>query len=198
MNKSESTTNLFKALQGFQSLNLKVKKTSDNPYFKSKYADLSSILDVIVPELNKAGLAYTQMPDGKGLTTILMHPESGEWIEASYELPVKETLSPQAYGASMTYARRYVLCAMLGLNITDDDDANSATDPKLPLLTVDSAAYKYAVKHLAEGGSLKDITAKYIITESVKTDLDQDVANYNDPLNPGQREISKKIERVGK
>jgi len=131
MNKSESIKNIAAALATFQVEAEKIIKTAENPFFKSKYADLPSILDAIALPLTESGLVVSQFPDGDGLTTLLMHPNSGEWIEATGTMkPVKS--DPQAIGSAITYQRRYSLCAVLGLNVDSDDDGNAASTPNTP------------------------------------------------------------------
>lgn len=127
MNKSESIKELATALCKFQAEVEKVKKTATNPFFKSKYATLSDILEVIKKPLSKNGLSFVQLPlSGHVLETILMH-SSGEFISSSYEMtPVKN--DPQGLGSVITYQRRYALGAILGLDIDIDDDANSASE----------------------------------------------------------------------
>ena len=129
MEKSESIKELALALCRFQGEVEKIKKTETNPFFKSKYANLSSILDVIRKPLSDNGLSFVQFPtDSHELTTILMHV-SGEWMQASYKMePVKK--DPQGLGSVITYQRRYALGAILGLNIDDDDDGNKASKPE--------------------------------------------------------------------
>ena len=126
MNKSESIKELATALCKFQAEVETIRKKETNPFFKSKYADLSSILNVIKDPLTKNGLSFVQFPSGEyGLTTILMHI-SGEWIEESYKMtPVKN--DPQGAGSVITYQRRYALGAILGLNIDEDDDGNKGS-----------------------------------------------------------------------
>lgn len=126
MEKSQSIINISGALAKFHATMSKVKKSSENPYFKSKYATLSTIQDAIQEPLKEAGLVYSQFPDGESLTTILIHVESGEYMQASVMMkPVKS--DPQSIGSAITYARRYALGAILGLNIDDDDDGNAAS-----------------------------------------------------------------------
>ena len=127
MNKSESIKELATALCAFQSEVEKIKKTATNPFFKSKYATLSDILDVIREPLASNGLSFVQFPSGEyGLSTMLMHV-SGEWLSESYIMkPVKT--DPQGAGSVITYQRRYALGAILGLNIDVDDDANSSSE----------------------------------------------------------------------
>jgi len=127
MNKSESIKELATALCAFQSEVEKIKKTATNPFFKSKYATLSDILDVIREPLASNGLSFVQFPSGEyGLSTMLMHV-SGEWLSESYIMkPVKT--DPQGAGSVITYQRRYALGAILGLNIDVDDDANASSE----------------------------------------------------------------------
>jgi hypothetical protein len=105
-------------------------KDSDNPFFKSKYADLASVWDACREPLAKNGLAVIQRPnptDGAtvSLTTILAH-ESGEWIRGTLVMrPVKA--DPQGIGSCLTYARRYALSAMVGICSEEDDDGNKAS-----------------------------------------------------------------------
>ena len=128
MEKSESITNLAKAILKFNENVGKIHKTSTNPFFKSKYASLPDILSGISEPLQEAGLVVTQLPDGMSLTTMLIHAESGEYICGSSEMkPVKN--DPQSLGSAITYNRRYSLGAILNLNIDVDDDGNKATAP---------------------------------------------------------------------
>jgi hypothetical protein len=106
------------------------KKDSDNPYFKSKYADLASVWDACRKPLTEEGFSVVQIPavmESRKIkvTTILMH-KGGHSIEGELIMPVeKET--PQAYGSAITYARRYALAAMVGVAPDDDDDGNIAS-----------------------------------------------------------------------
>jgi hypothetical protein len=130
MNKSTTITHLATALLKFQANVDKIKKDANNPFFKSKYASLSNILDTIQAPLLASGLVISQMPtDNNGLNTIVIHAESGEFMESTYIMPVKDINNPQAVGSSLTYARRYALAGILGLNIDEDDDANKASTP---------------------------------------------------------------------
>lgn len=148
MNKSASIANIAKALVTFHGLVGKIPKDSNNPFFKSKYASLSDILDKIQGPLNDSELTYVQFPGKEGLTTMLMHPASGEWIEDTYDVkPIpdylkekdrdgnvlwrgSEYITPQSLGSAITYARRYSIGAILGLNIDEDDDGNAASGNK--------------------------------------------------------------------
>lgn len=167
MNKSESIKNIGLALCKFQATIGKVSKEANNPFFKSKYASLANILDTIQKPLSDCGLAFAQLPDDDSLTTILIHSESGEWLEASYKMPVAKANDPQAMGSAITYARRYALGAILGLNIDDDDDAEKAMGrtPQKETLTPKHPNWAKAVEHITRGGKISDITNKYHLSE---------------------------------
>lgn len=132
MNKSESIKNLAVSLGKFHEEMGKIVKDETNPFFKSKYAPLPDVLSAIKEPLAKAGLVFTQFPDGLNqLSTLLIDTASGEFIEATYEMtPAKN--DPQGQGSVITYQRRYALGAILGLNIDEDDDGNKASIPPRP------------------------------------------------------------------
>lgn len=170
MNKSESIANLAAALCKFQANIGKIKKESTNPFFKSKYASLANILDVIQKPLADAGLSLCQLPDADCLTTILMH-NSGEWIEATYCMPVVKTNDPQAMGSAITYAKRQCLGAVLLLNIDEDDDGEKAMQrnqskkqevpQEKPFINPAMVQWEKAVEHIKGGGAIEDILKKY-------------------------------------
>ena len=133
MNQSETITKLSAAFTKAQAEMSGAVKDSANPFFKSRYADLESVIKAIKEPFAKYGLAYTQFPvnddKGVGVVTRLIH-ESGEWLECGYTLPlgfvkkdgvVEPRLDPQSAGSAITYARRYALQAMAGIPAVDDD-----------------------------------------------------------------------------
>lgn len=145
MNKSESIIEISKALIDFQGKIAKISGTRENPFYKSKYVPLPTIIEAIKTPLQECGLSYSQLPDGQGLTTIIMH-KSGEFIESTYELsPAKN--DPQGWGAAITYARRYMLTSMLGLNTDADDDGNQATV---------NSEYQQLIKHIVDNAKTRD------------------------------------------
>jgi len=172
MNKSESIKEIATALCSFQGAVEKIKKGATNPFFKSKYATLADILDVIRQPLTDNGLSFVQFPVGKyGLDTMLMHT-SGEWISESYEMhPTKD--DPQGAGSVITYQRRYALGAVLGLNIDEDDDGNKASEPpkKQPkeILTEDHPSFDKVVDYVKNGGQLTEVMKKYTIDRKTES-----------------------------
>lgn len=134
MNKSDSIKNLSIALSKFQGEIKNPNNTAVNPFFKSKYAPLNDVLNLVRPVLAKNGLSVVQAPSGDGeniiVTTTLLH-ESGEWIEFPSLTLRADKATAQGAGSAITYARRYSLSAVLGISSEDDGDGNqSNTDKK--------------------------------------------------------------------
>jgi hypothetical protein len=115
---------LFAALAKAQGQMGAAKKSADNSHFKSKFADLASVLEAILPPLNANGLALVQMPghsEGRiTLTTMITH-SSGGWICSKAASEIGRGSGPQAVGSAITYLRRYCAQAALALPAVDDD-----------------------------------------------------------------------------
>lgn len=120
-----TSTNIGKLFAALAKAQVEIKgaaKDATNPHYKSKYADLASVVDAARP-LAKHGIATVQVPFSEngeiGVTTILGH-DSGEWISGRLSVkPLK--LDPQGAGSVLTYLRRYSLAAMAGIAPEDDD-----------------------------------------------------------------------------
>ena len=175
MQKSESIKNIAQALIVFHLKVDTIKKDAKNPFFKSTYASLTNILDAINEPLIESGLAISQFPTGAdGLTTILIHGESGEWISSTYEMrPVKD--DPQGRGSCITYQRRYALASILSLNIDEDDDGNKASTPPVqnttekPWLNKNSDEFKRVMAYLDNNGKIDIVKSKYRLSKEVET-----------------------------
>ena len=103
-------------------------KDSTNPFFKSKYADLSAVWDDVREPFADNGISVVQMPcGGVGSVTVItqLTHDSGQWMRSRLTMvPVKH--DPQGIGSCITYARRYALAAMAGV-YQIDDDGNTAS-----------------------------------------------------------------------
>jgi len=125
MKQSESITDLATALCLAQAEMGGAIKDSNNPFFKSSYADLTSVIKVIKEPFAKYGLSFVQLPvtsaggNGVGVSTMLMH-KSGQWLQGEYLLPM-DKVTPQGAGSAITYARRYALQSLVGIPSVDDD-----------------------------------------------------------------------------
>lgn len=127
MKTSESIKEISAALCKAQ---LKIKaavKDATNPHFRSKYADIASVIEAVREPLNAAGISFLQpvsaTSEGVAVETVLLH-SSGEWLSETLNLPVSKQ-DAQGVGSAITYGRRYGLMAMCGVP-ADDDDGNAA------------------------------------------------------------------------
>jgi hypothetical protein len=103
-------------------------KTSNNPHFKSKYADLSACIEAVIGALNNNGIALVQQlsecNSGVIVETLFVH-ESGEIFNCGkIHVPAIKN-DPQGFGSALTYARRYSVMAACGI-APEDDDGNAA------------------------------------------------------------------------
>lgn len=148
--RSDSIAALAAALSKAQGQIEAAKRESSNPYFKSHYADLASVWDVIRQPFSEAGLAVMQFPrstriprtvtvksddeevEDSGLVeveTVLAH-SSGEWVSETLAMPVAK-YTAHGVGAAITYGRRYALISFAGVSAEDDDGNGAVESPKL-------------------------------------------------------------------
>jgi len=120
--------NIATALAAAQINMGKALKQANNPHFRSKYADLGSVMDACLPALNERGIAVIQPTGedehGRFIETLLIHGESGETLSCRVPLIIGKN-DMQGYGSAVTYARRYGLMAMAGI-APEDNDGNAA------------------------------------------------------------------------
>jgi hypothetical protein len=177
MNKSDSIKELALALHKAHTKIKAAVKDSANPFFKSKYADLSSVIEAVKQPLSDNGIVYLQgvegVEGGVAVETMLLHT-SGEWISSKLEIPASKN-DAQGYGSAITYGRRYGLQAMCGVP-AEDDDGNAATasakdigargrvDPKRRKMIEDTAV---------------------LIKDALKEDRDFDAFGYCEPFSTG-------------
>jgi hypothetical protein len=146
MKMSDSIAQLAEALSKAQGQIDAASKGAVNPHFKSKYADLNALREVIREPLAVNDLSVIQLPRFSDkeveVETMLMH-KSGEFIAETLRMPVGQTTA-QAVGSALTYCRRYSLSAILNL-AADDDDGNAATEKPPQKSEPVKAAYNLAV-----------------------------------------------------
>lgn len=119
---------LAEALAMAQGMMENASKSSANPFFKSKYADLAEVWNTIREPLSKNGLSVVQAPvgiDGRSvkILTMLLH-KSGQYIRTVTTIPCAKS-DAQGIGSALTYGRRYALSALVGI-AQEDDDGNAA------------------------------------------------------------------------
>jgi hypothetical protein len=139
--------NIYTALAAAQAEMGPALKDAVNPAFKSKYADLASVMAACLPALNRHGIAVLQPPfddeSGRYVKTILVFGETGETLEWRVPLIIQKN-DMQGYGSAVTYARRYGLMCV-GIAPEDDDgNAAAAAAPK----PISAASMKRALSDL--------------------------------------------------
>lgn len=145
-------------------------KDSNNPFFKTKYADLSTCVKAVIDALNDNGIALVQnchpCDDGVSVETIFYH-ESGELINCGIlHVPAAKN-DPQGYGSALTYARRYSLMAACGI-APEDDDGNAASRGR-PAPTANPLDFAKPVTKPLEN------TPKNIPDSGIKTTLPENI-----------------------
>jgi hypothetical protein len=120
---------IWKALLEVQKEAPALQRDGLNPHFKSSYVTLETVMQTVLPILNRHGLVVVQATTGDDeLRTKLVHAESGEYEESYMRLRISKD-DAHGYGSAVTYARRYAIMGMLGLVADADDDGNAASKP---------------------------------------------------------------------
>lgn len=127
MRISEKVDKVLPALAVVKSKLKAVTKGANNPFYKSKYADLNTHLDAVEPLLEENGLMLLQPVDTSGDVNVvesrIVHTESGQFVGSAMKL-VGE-IDMQKAGSGVTYARRYTLGSLLSMKAEDDDGEGS-------------------------------------------------------------------------
>lgn len=160
MMQSESLGKLAEALAKAQSTMEEAKEDSKNPFFKSNYADLTSVWRACRKSLTSNGLSVVQTTDMKDdkitVVTTLIH-SSGEWMRGCLPLVLTKN-DPQTMGSALTYARRYALAAIVGVcKEGEDDDAEQATVRKE---NINDDQIKQLIKSIGSDTEAKEIILK--------------------------------------
>lgn len=162
--RSISIASITKALSQFQGEVENPTLNKSNPHFKSKYADLSEVLNTVRPILTKYGLSIYQNVGTNGdsvtITTTIFH-ESGEWIESNtMTIPAGrggKSADAQGIGSAASYGKRYQIQAVLGITAEEDDDGEAvrgnyqAPKPKMDTKAQPSQAQLAAKYQLVMG-----------------------------------------------
>ena len=210
MTEANPIGTLAAALSKAQGMIKGAAKDSENPHFKSRYADLASVWEACREALTKNDLAIAQPisggPDTINITTILLH-KSGESIESMFTIrPTKP--DAQGIGSAITYGRRYGLAAMVGV-APDDDDGNAASAPstapaKAPIVTKEQATAAIAAKKNLVTYSLNNldgaIPPTFAAPASFLTALGKGLKEADDPIAywEANYDVFQGIEQAGK
>lgn len=158
---TSTSMSIYKKLLDFQKLGVSIRKDKKNPHFKNDYASLDEVLDKVKKPLNDLGLVVIQNPELGGLETIIADTESGEHITSN--IPYINATDMQKLGGAITYARRYALIAMLGLEDDDDDGQVASTPAKAAVKSEPQEEYplmnsEIACERLEKANSVASLT----------------------------------------
>jgi hypothetical protein len=137
-------------------------KTSTNPHFRSKYADLSACVEAVIDALNNNGIGLIQTVhecnNGALVETIFIH-ESGESLSCG-KLHVPATKQDaHGFGSALTYARRYGLMSACGIAPEDCDGNAAVASVKPPQKTGRTPGEIVGGKKVLEGDVAKIVQA---------------------------------------
>ena len=111
------------------------KKNANNPHFKSKYADLGSVIDALEP-IKDHGLWFIQISkerdNGACFETVIIHGPSNSQMSMGETFVPADRANAQGFGSAQTYARRYGLLSAFGLATEDDDGHAASQTPAKP------------------------------------------------------------------
>lgn len=157
-------------------------KGRTNPFFRNRYADLNAVREAVIPVLNKYSITVLQPMvhiEGRNFVKTLLLHKSGETIESLTEIIYAKTNDAQAHGSGITYARRYGLQSLVCVG-ADDDDGNSASNPKAAIPTLDEAINE--AKNANSSKELYEVWAKYKGYFATEQDFTDVIANnQNNP-----------------
>ena len=139
-------------------------KTSTNPHFRSRYADLSACVEAVIDALNANGIYLLQKnydcADGVMVETVFVH-ESGEMLECGIVHFPAVKHDPQGYASALTYARRYSLMAAAGIAPEDDDGNAASKKPVVKEIKANQSAMQDHITAISESTTLDELQTRF-------------------------------------
>jgi len=144
-----------------------ISKDATNPFYKSKYFDINSLIGQLKPLLQKHNLILLQPITDNQVRSIIYDLDGGS-VESSMPLP--SDLDAQKLGSAITYFRRYTLQSLLALQAVDDD-GNLASKTTKPKLIDNTPQFKNALGGMKKGATINDIKKVYTVTNEIAEKL---------------------------
>jgi hypothetical protein len=151
-----------------------ISKDASNPFYKSKYFDINSLIKQLQPLLKKHKLLLLQPIEEDMVVSKLICINGTGGVISGLKLP--EISDPQKLGSCITYYRRYTLSSLLGLQ-SEDDDGNAASSKninkteELKWLNPNTPEFSKAIEYIKGGGSIDAIKSKYKVSKKVADEL---------------------------
>ena len=165
---------IYKKLHLIQSEIGSISKDVTNPFYKSKYFDINSLIGQLNPLLTKYGLLLLQPIEDQKVKSIIYEIEGDGKVESSINLP--DIIDPQKLGSAITYYRRYTLQSLLALQAEDDDGNKAITKIKPTLRYKDNHGeitkeFQNALNGMKNGKTINDIQIHYKLDSIIKGKL---------------------------
>ena len=161
-------TNIYSKLYDLQNELGAISKDATNPFYKSKYFDINSLIGQLKPLLQKHNLVLIQPITYNQVRSVIVDLDGGS-VESSIQLP--NDLDAQKLGSAITYFRRYTLQSLLALQAIDDDGNLAIKKNKKPILLDNTPQFKNAQEALKKGKTINDIKEHYIINKDIEIKL---------------------------
>ena len=152
----------------------KVSKDSTNPFFKSKYMDLNTLLEAVEPLLHEKGLLLLQPLELNVVKTLIIDcKDDSQFVESWLKIPDLD--DPQKIGSCITYFRRYTLKSLLGIQEEDDDANTTTTNPNKEITWLSKENFEKALNSDVKGMAAtlqKFDSPTFKMKKEYKTELD--------------------------
>jgi hypothetical protein len=176
MKTSTTITKIMPSLAKALSQIKGIKKDAQNPFLKNKYISLDSILECAKPIMASNDIAIIQTINNEGVETFLLHT-SGEWLSSGALLITPQESKglslAQSMGVATTYAKRYQLGSMIGVNADEDTDGsygdNSGLKTTASKPSISESQFKQALSRASDPLLLENIFKTYMLTAEQKT-----------------------------
>ena len=147
-----------------------ISKDASNPFYKSKYFDINSLINQLNPLLKKYRLLLLQPIEEDCVYSKLICIDGTGGVISALKLP--EINDPQKLGSAITYYRRYTLASLLGLQAVDDDaNVASGVVEEKKWLNPNTTEFSKAIEFIKGGGSVEAIKTKYKVSKKVADEL---------------------------
>lgn len=150
-----------------------ISKDAKNPFYKSKYFDINSLIEQLKPLFKENRLVLYQPILGDSVETIIKCIDTEQSVISNLKLP--EISDPQKLGSAITYYRRYTLASLLGLQAVDDDgnlgSGKVESQVEKKWLNENTPEFSKAIEYIQQGGNVEDIKSKYKVSKKVQDAL---------------------------
>lgn len=149
-----------------------ISKDTKNPFYKSKYFDINSLIKQLQPLLKQNRLLLLQPIEEDMVYSKLICIDGTGGVISALKLP--QITDPQKLGSCITYYRRYTLASLLGLQAVDDDGnltvnaSSTSNKEEKRTLNINTTAFEKAKEFIVNGGSIDNIEKKYTLTKDAR------------------------------